>query len=500
MNMKNTLLTIIILAVGAWGVTKVRDLEPAQHDAHGHGGEEEHADEFERGPNGGRLLRADAFSLEITIFEDGVPPHFRVYPYRDNIPLATQDVGLNIVLSRLGNQIDKIEFVSEQEYLRGLQVVYEPHSFDVVVQAKWGETEHEFTYESHEGRVHLSPQAADFAGIAIDTIKPRKIQEIVSLPGVIRMNEDSVVHVVPRISGVVRSVHKNYGENVAEGEVLAIIDSRELADAKSEYLAARERGKLMKSRFVREEDLYQRKISSEDDYLSAKEKHAESKIRERTARQKLIALGLSTDLIDKVVSEPDASLTEYVIRAPLTGSVIEKHITGGEGVAADSDVFLLADLSTVWVEVSIYPQDLKKMKPGLPVTVRSDDLDDVAHGVIAHLDPVVGQNTRTARAIVELSNPEAQWKPGLYVTAEILTKEFDVPMAIPVTALQQFRDWQVVFAKFGDRYEVRMMQLGQSDGVWVEVLSGIEPGQEFVSENSYALKADLEKAGATHDH
>jgi cobalt-zinc-cadmium efflux system membrane fusion protein len=113
---------------------------------------------------------------------------------------------------------------------------------------------------------------------------------------------------------------------------------------------------------------------------------------------------------------------------------------------------------------------------------------------------VVGQNTRTARAIVELSNPEAQWKPGLYVTAEILTKEFDVPMAIPVTALQQFRDWQVVFAKFGDRYEVRMMQLGQSDGVWVEVLSGIEPGQEFVSENSYALKADLEKAGATHDH
>jgi cobalt-zinc-cadmium efflux system membrane fusion protein len=314
------------------------------------------------------------------------------------------------------------------------------------------------------------------------------------------MNEDRVVHVVPRISGVVRSVHKNFGESVVEGEILTIIDSRELADAKSEYLAARERRELAQSRFKREEDLYKRKVSSEDDYLTAKEAHAESRIRERTARQKLAALGLDEEAIKKTVDEPDSSLTEYAIRAPLSGSVIEKHVSGGEGVSADSDIFLLADLSTVWVEVTVYPQDLKKIRPGLPVLVRSEDLDSEAEGVVAYLGPLVRDDTRSALAIVELPNPEGIWRPGLYVTADIVTNETEVAMAVPLVAIQQFRDFQVVFAQFGDTYEIRMLELGRSDGEWVEVLSGIEPGQPFVSQNSYVLKADLEKSGAVHDH
>lgn len=499
MSLKKFLFTIVVLGIGAVVIVRLLEAEPevieGHHDDHG-----EAEDEFERGPNGGRLLESESFALEVTIFEDGVPPHFRIYPYLNGDPIPTEDVELSLVLHRLGDVVNLVEFAQDQEYLRSLQVVYEPHSFDVKVSAIIGGKEHEFEFESHEGRIQLSPDAAKFANLGVDTIAPRKIKDIVSLPGVIRMNEDRVVHVVPRISGVVRSVHKNFGESVTKGEKLAVIDSRELADAKSEYLAAHERRKLAESRFKREEDLHIKKVSSEDDFLTAKEAYAESKIRERSARQKLLALELDETVIDKSRDELDTSLTEYEIRSPLNGTVIEKHISGGEGVSADSDIFLLADLSTVWVEVTIYPQDLRKVRPGLSVLIRSDDLDSTAEGVVAYLDPLVGEDTRSARAIVELSNPDGIWRPGLYVTAEILASENEVQMAVPVEALQQFRDWQVVFAKFDDIYEIRMVELGITDGDWVEVVSGIDAGQPFVSHNSYVLKADLEKSGAAHDH
>lgn len=504
MNAKNLIATVAVLAIGGYAAYRLLQLEPAEnddhgHDAHGHGGDE-HEDEFPHGPHGGRLLESGGFALEMTIFEDGAPPHFRVYPYVDGEPIAPDEVDLTVKLSRLGGKVDTIPFEPETTYLRGLEVVYEPHSFDVQVEARYGERDIEFDYESHEGRVELSPKAAAFADIEIDTVKPTVIRDVVSLPGEVAMNQNQVVHVVPRISGIVRSVHKNLGEMVERGEVLAVIESRELADAKSEYLAARERRELARSRFEREAELFEKNVSSEDDYLTAKEALAESDIQLRSARQKLGALGLGDEALRRVTEEPDAQLTQYEIRSPLTGAVIEKHITGGEGVAEDADIFLLADLSTVWVKVTVYARDLSKIRPGLPVMVRSDDMEKSTQGVVSYIGPIVGEDTRSAVAIVELPNPEGAWRPGLYVTADIVADEVEVAMAVPVDAIQRFRDFQVVFAKFGDTYEIRMLELGRTDGEWIEVLSGIEPGREYVARNSYLLKADLEKSGAVHDH
>ncbi len=504
MNVKNFIITLLILALGTYLGYRLMQAETGQsdssQDAHGHGAGDDPEAEFERGPNGGRLLESGSFALEVTIFEDGLPPQFRIYPYDNGTPIPLESVDLTIDLHRLGDRIDHIEFAPEDTYLRGRQVVEEPHSFDVFVQARYGERDFEFHYESHEGRVQLSPEAAEFANLMIEEIGPKKIFDVVSLPGHVSMNEDHVVHVVPRIPGVVRSVHKNLGESVVQGELLAVIDSRELADVKSEFLAARERRALAQSRFEREENLFRKEVSSEDDYLTAKETLAKAEILARSARQKLAALGLGEDALRQLAEEADTLLTRYEIRSPLTGSLIEKHITGGEGVAADADIFLLADLSTVWVEVTIYPQDLQKIRPGLRVMIRSVELGRESEGTVSYIGPLVGEDTRSATAIVELPNPEGIWRPGLYVTADVIAEETTVAMAVPIEAVQRFRDWDVVFGKFGDTYEIRMVELGRTDGVWVEVLSGIEPGQAYVVQNSYVLKADIEKSGASHDH
>ena len=504
MSMKNLFATVVILIVGGAIAFRVANTAPGNsesgEDGHGHGGAEGHEEEFKRGPHGGRLLESGSFALEMTIFEDGVPPHFRVYAYEDGKAIAPDTVDLSVDLHRLGDRVDKIAFAPEAEYLRGLQVVYEPHSFDVFVNARFGERESSFEFESHEGRVTLSPEAAKFANLGVDTLGPRVIRDVVSLPGAVAMNEDRVVHVVPRIHGVVKSVHKNLGEAVTQDEILAVIDSRELADAKSEFMAFLERRNLAKSRYSREEDLFQKEVSSEDDYLTAKERLAEAEIQVRSARQKLAALGLDDAALAAVPGEPDTMLTRYEIRSPLTGTVIEKHIAAGEGVTADADIFLLADLSTVWVEVTVYSEDLRKIKRGMPVSVWSDDLQREAKGTVSYISSIIGKDTRSATAIVELPNPDGIWRPGLFVTADIVSNETRVPMAVPVDAVQPFRDFNVVFAKYGDTYEICMVELGRTDGDWVEILSGIEPGQTYVKQNSYMLKADIEKSGAAHDH
>jgi len=193
-------------------------------------------------------------------------------------------------------------------------------------------------------------------------------------------------------------------------------------------------------------------------------------------------------------------LTRYELKAQFDGTVIKKNIAVGEAIKEDADIFAIADLSTVWVEVTIYAKDLNVVKVGQNVTVRSKVLGLEADGVLEYLGPLVGEQTRAAKGRVVVQNPEGHWRPGLFVTVEVVQEEVPVSVAVPVDALQTYRDWSVVFVQYGDLFEVRPLELGRNDGQWVEVLHGLLPGERYVARNSFILKAELGKAGATHDH
>ena len=148
----------------------------------------------------------------------------------------------------------------------------------------------------------------------------------------------------------------------------------------------------------------------------------------------------------------------------------------------------------------MYAKDLSVVKVGQNVTVRSKILGLEANGTLTYLGPLVGEQTRTARGRVVVQNPEGHWRPGLFVTVEVVQEEVLVPVAVSVDALQTYRDWSVVFVQYGNLFEVRPLELGRNDGKWVEVLHGLLPGERYVARNSFILKADLGKAGATHEH
>jgi len=354
-----------------------------------------------------------------------------------------------------------------------------------------GHEEHE-----EEGHVELSPQALANAGIEILTAGPGDVNVTLSLPGEVSLNQESLAHVTPRVAGAAREVRKQVGELVKKGEVLAIIDSRDLAEVQREFLAAKERLALAEATFQRAELLKKENISAEKDYLAARQALAEAKIEHRSAAQKLQAIG-------GLASGGGG----YALVAPLTGTIIEKHINVGEVLSQETRTFTIADLSTIWVNVTVYARDLPRVAVGQAVEVRAEGIAQPAQGSIAYLGQVVGEQTRSATARIVLKNPGPAWRPGLFVTAEVVVDRGPAAVVIVDEAVQTVEGKEVVFVQEGDGFDSRPVQLGRrgyaagsQEGHVIEVLEGLKAGDRYVSKNSFTLKAELGKSEAGHEH
>jgi cobalt-zinc-cadmium efflux system membrane fusion protein len=382
-------------------------------------GGEEQAAEAARGPNGGRLLTDGELTVELAIFESGVEPEYHAWVSEGGTPLAPNEVSLTVELARLGGRVDVIDFTPQAEFLRGNQVVAEPHSFDVTVIARHDGEEHRFEYESYEGRTTIAAEVARDAGIGTATAGPGTISDELVLYGVIGPDTTRIREVHARFAGVIRSVARNVGDTVRAGETLATVESNE-------------------------------------------------------------------------------SLQTYAVTAPIAGVITQRHAAPGEQTDAES-LFEIADYSTVWAELDVFSRDRSRISQGLPVAITTDT-GSQASGTIDYLAPVGNRASQSLTARVVLDNADGRWTPGQFVEGRATVATTPVALAVPLSALQRFRDFDVVFAQVGETYEVRMLTLGRRDATNVEVLGGLEPGTTYVTENSYLIKADIEKSGASHDH
>jgi cobalt-zinc-cadmium efflux system membrane fusion protein len=196
--------------------------------------------------------------------------------------------------------------------------------------------------------------------------------------------------------------------------------------------------------------------------------------------------------------ESNESLQSYSVTAPIAGTITARHAAAGEQTDADA-LFEIADFSSVWAELDVFSRDRARLAVGLPVAVTADD-GAAAEGTVAYLAPVGNRASQSVTARVVLDNADGRWAPGQFVEGRVTIGTAPVELAVPLAALQRFREFDVVFAQVGDTYEVRMLDLGRRDAQFVEVLDGLAPGTTFVIDNSYLIKADIEKSGASHDH
>ncbi|KAB8044569.1 efflux RND transporter periplasmic adaptor subunit [Janthinobacterium aquaticum] len=344
-----------------------------------------------------------------------------------------------------------------------------------------------------DGVIGLSAQQMQSAGISVAKAAPASMGNVVQLPGEVRFNEDLTAHIVPRTPGVADSVSADLGQAVRKGQVLAVISSPVLADLRSASLAAQKRLALAQVTFQREKKLWEDKISAEQDYLQAQIALREAEIAAQSAKSKLSALG-AADV------GADGALSRYVLRAPFNGVIVEKHIALGEAVKEDANVFLLSDLSSVWVEIVVTPRDLEKVRVGETVRITSAANDTTATGKVSYVGNLLGEQTRTAKARVAIANPNLAWRPGLFVNAAVLRGERQVPVAVAADAVQTIDGKSVVFIQVDKGFKAQPVKTGDSDGKLVEIVEGLAAGAPYAAAGSYVLKAEQGKGSASHEH
>lgn len=377
------------------------------------------APDYERGPHNGRMLRSGDFALEVTIFEDGVPPEHHVYAYRGGKPVAPALVQLAVTLGRLDGEVNHFTFAPEGDYLRGSGTVTEPHSFDVSVVAVEGGRKHSWTYASYEGRTTIAPLSARQAGIVTATAGPALLDETTELMGKIELAPSATAEVGARFPGRVVAVAKNAGDRVVRGTLLARVESNE-------------------------------------------------------------------------------SLQTYSVTSPISGVVLERRTNVGD-VTGSEPIFVIADPAQVVAAFPVFPRAMEKVAAGQTVRIEGLSGDGGETSKIAGFLPLAEAATQTVVARAPLTRGD-HWRPGMAVRGRVTTARREVPLAVKTSALQPFRDFTVVFARVRDTFEVRMLELGQQTPEWTEVKGGLKPGTVYAAQGAYVIKADIEKAGASHDH
>ena len=198
--------------------------------------------------------------------------------------------------------------------------------------------------------------------------------------------------------------------------------------------------------------------------------------------------------------ESNQSLTVYELKAPISGTVIERQISLGEYASEQKPAFVVADLSSIWVDLSIYRQDLKRVRIGDEVLIDPEDGAGDIKGSISYVAPVGASDTQTALARVVLPNSDGRLRPGLFVTARLVLAKRSVPVAVRVGAIQTLENKTVVFVREnGDKIEARPVQLGEADPRFIEIKAGLSAGERYVAENSFVVKAEMGKGEGDHD-
>jgi cobalt-zinc-cadmium efflux system membrane fusion protein len=354
-----------------------------------------------------------------------------------------------------------------------------------------------------EGAIELSDQQIAAAAIEVGQAQAGILSRRRFVPGTIVPSGDRIARVAVRLLGTVAELRKRLGDPVERDEVVAVIESREVADAKSEYLATRVTDELQQTLFARAASLWQGKVVTENDYLRTRANAQDARVKFDTARQKLFTLGLSEEQIAALPSQPAASLRRQELRSPIAGRIAERRVELGALVGREgqeSELYVVVDLSELWVELAVAPADLPGIREGQGITVAVGAGGERMPARIMFVSPLLDRDTRAARVVASLANPDQALRPGSFVTAEIPLSQDHAEVVVPKSALQTIKGERIVFVRNPRGFEARQVATGREDDRAVEIVTGLFAGETIAISNTFVLKAELGKAEAEHQH
>ncbi len=298
-----------------------------------------------------------------------------------------------------------------------------------------------------------------------------------------------------------REVPRQLGDTVRAGAPLAVIESSEIARAEAAYHVAFSKADLSRSQLARETSLRNQKITPEQDFQSARQAATEADIELRAAERKLTLLGVNVKTIGSA-SHTDPGLVRVPVTAPIDGTLIEKHVAVGNQVTDATTLFRIANLDRVWVIASVFEKNMGQVAIGQKAIITLTAYPGREfEGQVTWIADIVDEKTRTLRVRIEVENKERALRPGSFARVKIDTASSKEVLAVPALAVQRQKAEQIVFVAMGDGlFSRREVTVGARSRDTVEILSGLEAGEQVVTQGSFTLKSELEKAGfADHD-
>lgn len=332
--------------------------------------------------------------------------------------------------------------------------------------------------------INISPERQQLIGVKTEVVKKQPIHEMIKAVAIVDYDESKIVHVNTKFEGWIDELYVNYtGQYVKKGQPLFSIYSPELVSAQKEYLLALETGKSLQQNTSRIDTVAKSILES--------------------SWHKLKILGINDDQISSL--ENNGKVEMYLtIYSPMDGFVIQKNVFKGHHFLPGDDLYMIADLSDIWVLAQIYEYELPFIKLGQEVRISSSYIPEKTFtGTISYIYPGIVSETRTAKMRIELSNPDFVLKPGMYVNVEIHV-DCGIKIAVPIGAVLDADERKIVFVDLGDGYfEPREIKVNVYGEGMYEVIEGVKEGEKVVTSANFfidsesSLEAALSKMGTS---
>ena len=312
------------------------------------------------------------------------------------------------------------------------------------------------------------------------------------LQGDVTLNQEKMASVVSRIGGTVDRINVGLGQKVDQGEVLAELESLELADIKMAYVESEHQLDFAREALIREEKLWKKKITAEEDFIAKKHEVSQAEIAHSKALHSLRLLGYGEEYLHSLREHPDQdNMARLQLRAPLKGEITLKDLMIGQSVQTEKPLFQIADLSELMIRFHLPIKYLQGITPGHVVQVECECINLHTEATVVHLSSLVTEASRTVPVLARITDPDSSLRPGMAVRVTLTGGQTELKVAIPRSAVQEVDGQETVFVQTAPlMFELRSVTLGKSDDELVEVVHGLTVGEQVVSGNSYRLKAE----------
>lgn len=338
--------------------------------------------------------------------------------------------------------------------------------------------------------ITLTPVAIKEMEIKVEAVSLKPLKVEYTFSGRVDVNETKLAHVGSRIHGRIVDVYASLGDSVKKGEPLAVIDSLELGEAQSQYLKTMSNLQVAEKSYERAKMLLDGKVISAGEFQRREAEYHSTGAEAKAAEDRLHLLGMTDEEVSSI-GKTHAINSRVAIKSPIAGTVIERHLTIGEVVEPVKPLFVIADLSSLWVIADIPERDIPKIKKGQEVAVTvSPYPESIFRGEISYIGEVIDHETRSVKVRVEVENNNGILKPGMFAAIKISAGKKDV-LAIPVSAVQRDGEKTIVFVAKGENsFEKRVVELGPPMDGFHEVISGVKKGEGVVTKGAFTLKSE----------